>query len=374
MHISAGEQKQRNTNLELFRIITMLLIIAHHYVVNSGLLVPIYENPMLKRSLFLLVFGAWGKTGINCFVLITGYFMCKSTMSARRYVKLHFEAVFYYFIINSVFWITGYSSFSGRELFGILVPICCIADGFGPAYLLFLLCIPFLNLLLRSMSQRMHVYLILLLFMLYVVPETLKAVCILRMNYVSWFAVLYILAAYVRMYPNKLFDNTKFWGITCMTCILITALTVVGCTWLGTRLNRALSYYFVTDSNTFLALATGFSSFMFFKNVKIPYSPPINKLASACFGVLLIHATNDTMRKWLWVDLLNNVGVYYELWMPIHAVLSVLAIFLIGAAIDLLRIQFVEVPFFKLWDKHWPQVTAHYKRWENKIFSKLHIG
>lgn len=30
-----GTSKPRNTNLELFRILTMLLIVAHHYVVNS---------------------------------------------------------------------------------------------------------------------------------------------------------------------------------------------------------------------------------------------------------------------------------------------------------------------------------------------------
>ncbi len=28
--------KMRNSNLELFRIFLMLMIIAHHYVVNSG--------------------------------------------------------------------------------------------------------------------------------------------------------------------------------------------------------------------------------------------------------------------------------------------------------------------------------------------------
>lgn len=30
-------KKQRNSNLELYRIIVMLAIVAHHYVVNSGL-------------------------------------------------------------------------------------------------------------------------------------------------------------------------------------------------------------------------------------------------------------------------------------------------------------------------------------------------
>ena len=58
--------KQRDSNLELMRIIAMLLIVAHHYVVNSDLTVPegpIFADPMSKRSLFLLVFGAWGKSG-----------------------------------------------------------------------------------------------------------------------------------------------------------------------------------------------------------------------------------------------------------------------------------------------------------------------
>lgn len=33
----------RNSNLELYRIIVMLFIVSHHYLVNSGLL-PVIEN------------------------------------------------------------------------------------------------------------------------------------------------------------------------------------------------------------------------------------------------------------------------------------------------------------------------------------------
>ena len=74
----------RDSNIELFRIITMFFIVAHHYVVNSGLTLddgPIAANPLSANSIFLLLFGAWGKIGINCFVMITGYFMCKSNIT-----------------------------------------------------------------------------------------------------------------------------------------------------------------------------------------------------------------------------------------------------------------------------------------------------
>ena len=86
--------RRRDSNLELFRIITMMLIVAHHYVVNSGLTSLIYENLSKPNSIFLLLFGAWGKTGINCFVLITGYFMCQSNITCRKFIKLGLEIEF----------------------------------------------------------------------------------------------------------------------------------------------------------------------------------------------------------------------------------------------------------------------------------------
>lgn len=70
----------------------MLFIVSHYYLVNSGLL-PVIENftpPGNELSLkvcFFYLFGMWGKTGINCFVLITGYFMCKSQITLRKFLK-----------------------------------------------------------------------------------------------------------------------------------------------------------------------------------------------------------------------------------------------------------------------------------------------
>ena len=62
----------RDSNIELFRIITMIMIVAHHYVVNSGLMDIVEAQKSLgTQDIFLLIFVSEGKTGINCFVLIT---------------------------------------------------------------------------------------------------------------------------------------------------------------------------------------------------------------------------------------------------------------------------------------------------------------
>ena len=75
---------RRESSLELYRIILMFLIVAHHYVVNSGVWNVVNADPLSPKSLFLLEFAAWGKTGINCFMMITGYFMCKSNITLRN--------------------------------------------------------------------------------------------------------------------------------------------------------------------------------------------------------------------------------------------------------------------------------------------------
>ncbi len=73
----------------------MLMIVAHHYVVNSGLIQTIQESKDILGANLMLLFGAWGKTGINCFVLITGYFMCKSSFSLKKLIKLYLQIAFY---------------------------------------------------------------------------------------------------------------------------------------------------------------------------------------------------------------------------------------------------------------------------------------
>ena len=115
-NVSAYQQTmsggKRETNIEIFRIVVMLLIVAHHYVVNSELYNVIQDTPLCWQSIFLLLFGAWGKTGINCFVLISGYFMCRSQLTIRKYVKLLFEIIFYRFAIYFCFVAFGYEVLS----------------------------------------------------------------------------------------------------------------------------------------------------------------------------------------------------------------------------------------------------------------------
>ena len=333
-------KKDRNSNLELYRIIVMLLIVAHHYVVNSGLWQVLEENDLNNNSFFLYFFGMWGKTGIDCFVLITGYFMCKSDATVHKFLKLLFEVIFYKVSIYLLFLIVGIVQFDIVTCFRTVLPISNVGDGFMTGFLLFYLFIPFLNKLIQNMDRRMHLKLILLSLFIYTIWDTVPTINV-TFNYVTWFIILYFISSFIRLYPIRKYDqNAKFWGIITLT---LTALAMTS-VYALVEVSWQNPYFFVSDSNAILAIAVAVSSFMFFKNLKIKQSRIINTIAASMLGVLLIHAHSDAMRQWLWVDTLENVHYYSTPYCVAHAILSVVAIFVFCVVIDYCRIRWVEKP------------------------------
>ena len=352
--MDAVEKKNRDSNLELFRILTMITIVVHHYVVNSGLMWNIHQDYPSFKSLFLLLLGWGGKTGINCFVLITGYYMCKSHITLKKGLKLLGEILFYNIAIFCFFTIYGYTNFSLSSLFYAALPIKSISHGFVSCYLIFFCFIPFLNILVNNMTKRQHLALLLLCFSFFCILPTLilpNFIFEFRFNYVGWFFVIYFIGSYLRLYQP--FSSTPLSKITMtfILCLFFAWLSVLCFSRIIEPFHWSIdqSYFMVSDSNKPLAVITAVSAFLFFKKLNLKYNRFINSIAASTFGVLLIHANSDTMRQWLWGDILNNVGHYNEN-IYFHLLISVFMVYSICTFIDFLRIRYIEKPIFKLYD------------------------
>ena len=100
-------KQPRSSNLELYRIICMMMIVAHHFALqgfafDGG---PLQGNDNSVNGILLILYGAWGKTGINCFLMITGYFMCTSKITLRKFVKLMGQIYFYHIVLYVIFFV-----------------------------------------------------------------------------------------------------------------------------------------------------------------------------------------------------------------------------------------------------------------------------
>lgn len=352
--------KLRDSNLELYRIIVMFMIVAHHYVVNSGLIDVMKDNPTSSNSIFFYLFGMWGKTGINCFVMITGYFMCKSNITIRKFLKLVLEVIFYNAIIYLFFVSFGKSVFSFKDTFLCFLPIKSISVGFTSCFIAFYLAIPFLNILVRNMTKRQHQLLICLCLFIYTFIGMIP-IFKLKMNYVSWFCVLYFIASYIRFYSNSNVNKTQKWEGYSILFIFLSLASVLMLLYISSLKDYLYNvYFFVSDTNKILALLTAVCTFMWFKNMKIKYSKWINTIASSMFGVLLIHANSDTMRHWLWKETLQNANHYTDNHYILYAVISVLTVFFICIIIDQIRIHTIEKYTFKQIDKILNKYSLNY--------------
>lgn len=325
----------------------MLVIVMHHYVVNSGLTQVIQNNAFGFHSLLLLILGWGGKTAINCYIFITGYFMCKKDITMKKFGKLVTEVLFYNVIIYFIFILSGYEAFNLKACIKSILPITSIDSGFTSAFLVFYLFIPFLNIFIKAMNEKQHLIFIFLLLCVYTIWPSLKFK--VAFNYVTWFCVLYFLAAYYRLYEKPKLNRKYFYKYFAAMTLLLSWCAVGSLSYIASLIGKDIvtcGYFFISDSNKILAVLTAAAAFMFFKNLDIGYNKWINKIAVSTFGVLLIHANSDTMRQWLWKDTLNNVGWFNSPYEFLHLFCSVLGIYIICTLIDMLRIKFIERKIF----------------------------
>ncbi len=336
---------QRNSNFELFRIILMFLIIAHHYTVNSGL-TELYDfNEITGNMIFLQIFGMFGKTAINCFTLITGYFMINSHLSVIKVLKMYLEVKFYYFLFYIVFLLTGYEVFSFK---GLIKTAFSVVYESGNLYtgtlIVFYLSIPFINILAKGLTKRQHQALLALLIVYFTVFSTFFKHE--TFDFIGWMMAMYLIGGYISLYKDKVFDNRAyaFIGLAISVIFMISSILVID--FVGSRFDVKAYYYFLSDSHKFLALSCSLSAFLVFKNVHIRRSKLINTVAASTFGVLLIHTNSNSMRSFLWRNLFHNTSFYGSNYLFLHAFCAVIGTYIVCFLIDIIRIKLIEEPLF----------------------------
>lgn len=269
--------------------------------------------------------------------------------------------------------VSGYEAFSISRLIEILWPISELSKGFTSCFLIFYLLLPFLKSLVSHLNERLHIRLIvLLLFVFSILPYFPNFD--LQFNYVTWFVVIYFIASYIRLYDKAIFHNKKLWTIIAIVLVLLSSMSVVAGAWLGSMIGKYPHYFFVADSNKLLAVFTSISLFMFFNNVNIRQSKVINSISASTFGVLCIHANCDSMRKWLWKDILDCVGHFHFQHFVFHAILSVLVVFFVSVFLDKIRIIVFEKPVMMLIDSKWGKIVDSLNEKESEILNKMKIS
>lgn len=339
-----AKKKTRNTTIELFRIICMLLIISHHCVIHGGACGM--ENGTNKWIAMILL--PAGKICFDSFVAISAWYTVDSKFKAIRFVKIWLQILFY----NLVFTFltarlgTGYTAPIGiKDWIGNFFPMMGSSHGYAASYAMYYLLVPFLAMLAHQLSKRQTQWLIFLLASIQVFSSLVGSVTRYYQpmpSEVVLFVLFYYIALYLKRWPMKIQSN-KLW-----LCL------VVLCTWgfiTVARIGNAVfpdSFLFawgveITATESSLGnILAGFSLFLLVKDLKMPHIPVINAIATTTFGILLYHDHNF-FRPVVWQRFVQASTWYYvsPLRFVLHIIAATLGIFAVGMVIDFVR-QLVE--------------------------------
>lgn len=343
---------RRCANIELLRIVSMMLIIAshlcNHYMEMDGSLWPFPSGFLFLQSIKSITYIA-----VNMYVLISAYFLCESTFKSKRIVMIWLEVLFYSLIIGIPHIINGGVDFSRKIT--VFLPILMSEYWFATVFIGLLLVSPFINISIRSMNQEtLLINCFVLLSLTSIVPTFIgpfsRWVAYGGSCGLLWFITLYYCASYVRLYVKEdfLLSNKKkllFLGGGMILFAAIARFVIAFAT--AHLLGHAIGAGFFYGNNVIFNVVGTICIFLYFLVLKIKnnvFSIVINSLAKSSFAVYLIHE-NPFIRTYLEQCIPNHYD-FSSIWFPLQFICIMISIWTICTVLDYCR-RFLFLPLAK---------------------------
>ena len=343
--MGTGSKRVRDSSIELLRIAAMFCIVSCHFATHGKF--EFGTNTVTVPRLWWYFLEMGGNFGVNVFVLVSGYFLINARgelYNLRRILKFWGQVFFYSVSIYFAFRLFGTGELTSKPVTDILFPITFRQWWFASTYFVLYLLHPFINRLLRNLSKEEFQRFLILLMIIWCVIPTISRVSF-QSNNLLWFVTLYCVAAYIRLYGL----NPKLEQRHCV-CLwfLASLLRYLSSVWVVlTRSGQsfvqkdALAFYGTQSVLTFLS---SLFFFMMFRNLKIGYHKWINLIASATFGVYLIH-DNPIVRPFLWQTVFRNASYQETSLIVPYSIGAACLVYAACTVIDLLRQFTVEKAF-----------------------------
>lgn len=323
--------KKRNSSIELLRVISMFMVVIIHLMTKTSVLEEM--NPNQQTYYISWILYGLSMTGVNCYVLISGYFYKESNFKLKKLLSIYIQVLFYSVVLALIAYILQIELKSSKKQ--IVFPITNREYWFVTVYLALYCLTPYLNMAIQHMKKRQFQNLLMILIFFFSIIPTLMN----KNNWledggaygITWFVFLYLMGGYIRNYNNGM--GKKRMIILYLICIFLIPLSKF-------ILRNNIFYSF----NSFPALCASVLLFLFFCSVEIK-NEKISKFiiffGNLTFGVYLIH-NNRNLSTYLWTKLKVND------WLVEKNNIYVIIILLIAVFTACSLIEWIRQKLFKL--------------------------
>lgn len=330
-------KKPRQSNMELLRIIAMLLVMVVHANFRA-LPVPtameIEAEPVSKLLMFFVE--AISVIAVDLFIILSGWFGIRPKVT--RLTELLFQVLFFGLFAIGVCAVFAPERLQTTAFYGSTMSrlfMCGENDyWFVKAYVGLYLMSPVLNAYVEHSSQRQFALFLIAFYIFQSVYGWLfNATKWIESGYsMTSFAGLYMLARYMRLYPIKLWQRSK-WFDAAVYGIYVIVLTISMFYIKKSGLKGGILYFYTCP----FVIIAAMHFVLFFTKLRPFSSKIINWLGISAFSIYLTHSS-------------SFIGYYYDMWIYqwfendtrivfiTHTVLLIIVVFVASIIIDKLRI------------------------------------
>lgn len=337
-------KNERQSNIELMRIIAMIMIVGCHFASHGGF--SFETNSLTIPRVWWHVLYLGGNFGTDVFMMISGYFLfTDETLLPKlsKIVTLWLQIFFYSVLLFFVAIPLGYGDMSLKAIIACILPISFSEWWFASAYFVLYLLHPYINLALKAMNKKEYQRFLILIIIMWSIIPTLTTSSFQKNDLIELF-LMYAIAGYIRNYG--FFDDLTGlkWGIIWVFTCILTVGSAIFILLIGKNKEIIYSHstYFYRQT-CILTIIRAVSFFMMFLKIKIANRAYINSISSTMFGVYLLH-DSKLLRKVLWMDLFKNATFQNTSALIPYSILIVSMVFVCSVLIELCRQFLIDKP------------------------------
>lgn len=339
-------KKQRNSNYELMRIISMFLIVLYH-VIHHGGTINLAVNPYCKEILHILELITI--VHVNSFILVSGYFQSEGKFKLSKLFELMLLCFFYKFVIIVLFSHFDIISLSKGQILKELFPLEIVQNWYFKYYMILYVLSPFINIGIKNLNKKNYIKLLVVMFVIFsVIPICTNGIGLENNGYTLYqFIYLYIVGAYLKKYPldkEVIFRKLSKWNwrlilLGVMFCMVVFNYILYKCTYKFMGINSIideLCWYYrnfnMLYSNPLIVIQS-LAYFVFFGTFNFT-SKIVNHISKITFGIYLIHDNSHVrlnIYNWLNIDCDLIYSFRYFIYVGIIALIIFVGSFIIDS-------------------------------------------
>lgn len=349
---SGQTEGKRNANMDILRMISMMMVTMLHALTKSDLL-PFMGDGVSANGWIAWVLEVLSVPAVNIFMLISGYFLISSRFKIGRMVEIMLQTLFYSAGAFALFLLLGKVPPASMDSYNFLqhfLPIHMETYWFISAYVIIYLLLPLLSSGVHAMTEKQLQGVILWLLIFECVLKSFLPVRLsmdTRGYSFLWYLILFLVGARIRLYGFKIVKNARRgWFIYIVSTFLILAeIFIVSQIQLRTgRLKEmatvSLEYNHIL---VFLSAIGIFAAFLHAKPLGGKLGRLVCMLSPYCLGVYLLQ--ENLMMRYLWQDWFGLREVM-EQSIPVflsRVLGAVVVMFVLGICVDALRSVFFRI-------------------------------